>query len=176
MWDLMLLKDVLKDLVTKLGEEESLDKVLVVATGSPEVIHFLLEALPEDTYVIITRGQGLSMLGYSSRAERLIYGYLFPFRNEAFNVIICFAWDTSISGDSFPFSDVCKLARRNGYIICGTWTPGSFIGSKNSELYAKQLEDIRKNLPEKFSCVDVRITREYILVTCKCIPPSYLCV
>ncbi|AGT35813.1 MAG: hypothetical protein QXU36_08165 [Thermofilum sp.] len=172
----MLLKDVLKDLVTKLGEEESLDKVLVVATGSPEVIHFLLEALPEDTYVIITRGQGLSMLGYSSRAERLIYGYLFPFRNEAFNVIICFAWDTSISGDSFPFSDVCKLARRNGYIICGTWTPGSFIGSKNSELYAKQLEDIRKNLPERFSCVDVRITREYILVTCKCIPPSYLCV
>jgi len=172
LWDLMLLKDVLKDLVTKLGEEESLDKVLVVATGSPEVIHFLLETLPEETYVIITRGQGFSMLGYSSRAERLIYGYPFPFRNEAFSVIICFAWDTSIYRDSFPFSDVCKLARRNGYIICGTWTPGSFIGSKNSELYAKQLEDIRKNLPERFSCVDVRITREYILVTCKCIPPQ----
>jgi len=168
----MLLKDVLKDLVTKLGEEEPLDKVLVVATGSPEVTHFLLETLPEDTYVIITGEQGLSMLGYSWKAERLAYGYLFPFRNEAFSAIICFAWDTSISGDGFPFSDVCKLARRNGYIVFGTWTPRSYIGSKNSELYVKQLEDIKRNLPERFSCVDVRITREYILVTCKCIPPQ----
>jgi hypothetical protein len=168
----MLLKDVLRDLITKLGEEEPLDKVLVVATGSPEVIHFLLETLPEDTYVIITGEQGLSVLGYSWKAERLAYGYLFPFRNEAFSAIICFAWDTSIYRDGFPFNDICKFARKNCYIVFGTWTPRSYIGSKNSELYAKQLEDIRKNLPEKFSCVDVRSTHEYILVTCKCIPPK----
>jgi len=71
----------------------------------------------------------------------------------------------------YGFGDTCKLARKNGYIVFGTWTPSSYIGSKNSELYAKQIEDIRKNLPERFSCVDVRSTHEYILVTCKCIPP-----
>jgi|GEM_PF-4935981 len=160
----MLLGEVLKDLSTKIGGEVPIDAVLVLPTVFPEVFPLLAESLPAESFKVFPGELSIAAL---ESIDRVVYGSRLPFRGGAFSAVICFAW--LIGSELEDLLDaLCKVTRKDGFIVGGTWAPGSFLGSRRDDLFRRQVEAIKRNFPERLSCRDLRVTEDYVLASCRC--------
>uniref|UniRef100_A0A7C4FE75 Class I SAM-dependent methyltransferase n=1 Tax=Thermofilum pendens TaxID=2269 RepID=A0A7C4FE75_THEPE len=171
----MLLREQLSRLYKSIGEQRSVLRALDVGTGAGENLRALLGALPEATVLAIdvdadALRSGLATLPRGAEAKLepvLADARALPLRDGSFDLVASLAALHHLDDVERALVEASRVLREGGYLVIAEWTPGSRLSPHPPDVARRTLEEIRRALPRLLRLADLRVFRDYILITAR---------